>query len=388
MANTFTAIIPNVTAAFMRVGAEKASLVALAQVDFKPEQAALNQDVVIPIAPTVAGADRTPAAIFTVAADRSVTNSTITITKDRKFPFHMTGDDFQRAVQNPEFVPKSLEQAMRTARNEMHSDLAGQHINAAGYYRAGYSSSGAAVGTALTTPFATLVDLIPDAEKLLNDSLAPMGDRFLMLDTAAKSALGKLGQLIKANEAGNDALLRQGIVGQLAGFNVIWDQDVKLHTKGTVTGLLINDGAGILVGATTLTVDTGTGTILPGDILSFATVDTVNKYVVQSVVGGATPTSIVITSPIITALTDNLAVVVSGGRRNIAFHREALGLAVRLPKMPPEGDAGEHQVITDPVSGIGYRFSTYKGYGLNNYELSVAWGVKAVRPELLKILLG
>ncbi len=388
MANTFTAIIPNMTTAFQRIAAERASLVAIAQTDFKAEQAALNETITIPINPVVAGGDRTPAAVFTAAADRAVTNTSITITKDRKFPFHLTGDDVARMRQNPEFVAGSILQAMRAARNEIHSDLAGLHIAAAGHYRSGFASSGAAVGTALTTPFATTVDVLVDAKKLLNDSLAPMEDRFFMVDTAGEAALSKLGQLLKANEAGNDELLRQGIVGRLAGFNVVVDQDVKLHAVPAATGYLVNDGAGIAVGATTITVDTGTGAFAAGDVISFATVDTANKYVVASSVGGATATEITLTSPIITALTNNLAIVVTGGRRNMAFHREALGLAIRLPKLPTEGDAGEHQVVVDPNTGIGYRFSTYKGYSLNNYELSVAWGVKAVRPELLKLVLG
>ncbi len=388
MANTFTAIIPNMTTAFQRIASEAASLAKIAQTDFKAEEAALNEVVIIPINPVVVGDNRTPAAIFTVAADRAIDNTSITITKDRKFPFHLTGDDMARMRQNPEFVAGSILQAMRAARNEIHSDLAGLHIDAAGYYRSGYSSSGAAVGTALTTPFGSTIDLLVDAKKLLNDSLAPKEERFCMLDTSAEAALSKLGQLIKANEAGSDELLRQGIVGKLAGFNLVVDNDVKLHTKGTGTGYVINDGAGIAVGATVLTVNTGSGTILPGDVISFATVDTVNKYVVLSTVGGSTVTSITLTSPVITALTNGLALVISGGRRNMAFHREALGLAIRLPKLPKEGDAGEHQVIIDPISGLGFRFSTYKGYGLNNYELSVAWGVKTVRKELLKLILG
>ncbi len=382
MANTFTAIIPNLTTAFQRVGQEKASLVALAQTDFRAEEAAVNQDIVIPIAPVVAGGNRTPAAVFTVAADRAVTNTTITITKDRSFPFYLTGDDFQRAIQNPDFVPKSVEQAMRAARNEIHSDLAALHSKAAGYYSATTGSSGAATGIAGTTPFATTVGVLTDAEKFLNDALAPMEERFVMIDTAAKANLGNLGFLTKANEAGSDALLRKGIIGQLSGFNVVWDQDVKLWSPiGTGTSYVVNGSHA--AGATSVIIKTGSGTVLAGDVVTINSV----KYVVGT--GVAAAGTIVLTSGLVAAAADGDAVAINAiSRRNIAFHREALALAVRLPKLPPEGDMGEHQVITDPVSGIAYRFSTYKGYGLNNYELSVAWGTKCVRPELLKLILG
>lgn len=387
MANTFTSIIPNLTVGFQRIAAEKASLVALAQTDWKPEEAALNQAITIPINPVVVGDNRTPAAIFTVAADRAVTNTSITITKDRKFPFYLTGDDYQRMVQNPEFVAGSILQAMRTARNEIHSDLAALHIYAAGYYRDGYSSSGAAVGAAGTTPFASTIDLAVDARKLLNDSLAPQEERFLMIDGAAEAKLGKLGQLLKANEAGTDELLRQGIIGRLSGFNLVGDQDVKLHTAGAGTGQLTNGTPAI--GDVTIPYDTMTANVTgikAGDLVTFA-----GDTTVYGVLTGNTAASgnIVLTSPLLAAPADSSAItIVASSRRNMAFHREALGLAIRLPKLPPEGDAGSHQVVTDPMAGIGYRFSEYKGYGLNNKELSVAWGVKAVRPELLKLILG
>ena len=380
MANTFTPIIPNMTAAMRTVLAERASLPRMVMTDFKAEQAAVNQSVTVPFAPTVAGADRTPAATFTVAADRTVTNTTISITKDRKFPFHMTGDDFLRMKQNPEFMPLSMAQAMRAWRNEVHSDIAGLHTKAAGYYSASTPSSGASLGTAATTPFASDISLITGAEKLLNDSLAPMEDRFLFIDTAAKANLGGLGQLIKANEAGTSDLLRQGIVGQLAGFNVVWGNDVKLHTAGTGATYQLNGAHS--AGATTITVDTGSGTILAGDVVTINSV----QYVVATALSAG---SFTITSGLLTALADNVAVAVSASsRRNLAFHREAIGLAIRLPRLPDGGDAGEHIEVMDPETGIGCRFSTYKGYGLNNYELSSAWGVAAVRPELMKLILG
>jgi hypothetical protein len=205
--NVFTPILKNLTTYFQRVAAERAPLVGIAQTDFRAEEAALNQAITIPICPVVVGASRTPAATFTVAGDRTVTTTSITITKDQKYPFHMTGDDFARMSQNPEFIPKSIEQAMRAWRNEIQSDLAGLHVDAAGYYSTATPSSGAAVGTAGTTPFASDISALTAAEKYLNDSLAPLTDRYAFIDTAAKNNLGNLGQLIKANEAGSDMLL-------------------------------------------------------------------------------------------------------------------------------------------------------------------------------------
>lgn len=383
MANTLTAIMPAMTTAMLAVLSERALLPAICQADFKAEQAALNETVTIPDAPAVAGADRTPAAIFTVAADRAVGSRTISLTKDRKFPFYLTGDDYKRIRQNPEYVPSSMMEAMRTCRNEIHSDLAGLHIHAAGYYSAATPASGAAIGTAGTTPFASNIDVISDLDKFLNDSLAPLEDRFLMIDTAAKSNLGKLGQLIKANEAGTSDLLRRGIIGQLGGFNVSWVQDVKQWTPiGTGTSYVVNGAHA--AGVTTVAIDTGSGTILAGDVVTINSV----KYTVLT--GVAAAGNLVLTSGLVAAAADADTVTVNAiSRRNMAFHKSALGLAVRVPAMPPEGDsAADSQIMVEPETGMPIRLSRYKGYGLDQYEIGAVWGVKAVRPSLLKILLG
>lgn len=374
------------TTAFQRIAMERASLTRLAQTDFRAEEASLNEVVIIPIAPVVTGGNRTPAMIPTLAGDRTVTNTSISITKDRKFPFYMTGDDFARARQNPDFVPASILQAIRACRNEIHSDLAGLHVQAGGWYNTTGGVSGAAYGTAGTTPFGSAIDPAPELKKMLEDSLAPLEDRFLMIDTAAERNIGKLNQLVKVNEAGTPDLLRAGIVGRLSGFNVVVDQDVKLWSPvGTGASYVVNGTNA--AGSTSLVVKTGTGTVLAGDAISVVSGGVTTLYVVAT--GIAAAGTLVLTSGLIQAAADgDVVTVIAASRRNMAFHREALGLAIRLPKLPPEGDAGQHMVITDPQSGLGFRFSTYKGYGANEYELSCAWGVKCVRPELLKILLG
>ncbi len=267
MANVLTPVIPKVIQAFQRIASERASLARICQADASSAQLALNESVTIPIAPTVAGADRTPAMTTTASADRTVTNTTLAITKDRKFGFNLTGDDFARIRVSPDYVPASIMQALRTFRNEVHSDLADLHQYAAGWYSAGKGASGAATGTAGTTPFASAIDAAPLLQKFMEDSLAPLDDRYLMLDTAAAYNVGKLGQLVKVNEAGDANLLRNGIIGRLSGFNVIVDQDVKLWSPVGTGASYVANGVNA-AGSTSLVVKTGTGTVLAGDVIS------------------------------------------------------------------------------------------------------------------------
>lgn len=86
---------------------------------------------------------------------------------------------------------------------------------------------------------------------------------------------------------------------------------------------------------------------------------------------------------------DRVLTVFATSTRNAAFTRNAILLATRLPAIPPEGDlASDRMTITDPISGIALEFAAYPGYRMITYHVSVAWGVKVIKPEHLAIIIG
>jgi hypothetical protein len=104
-------------------------------------------------------------------------------------------------------------------------------------------------------------------------------DLQLILNTDAGVNMRVIPNLTRANEAGGDTLLRQGILLDIFGMSIRESAQVRAHTAGAGTGFLVNNGAGIAAGGTTIATDTGTGAIIAGDIMTFAA-DAVNKYVV------------------------------------------------------------------------------------------------------------
>ena len=46
------------------------------------------------------------------------------------------------------------------------------------------------------------------------------------------------------------------------------------------------------------------------------------------------------------------------------------------------------KIVTDPFSGISFLLSIYPGYHMVIVEVSLAWGVKAVKSEAITTLLG
>ena len=240
-----------------------------------------------------------------------------------------------------------------------------------------------AFGTAGTTPFATTLGDSAQVRKILDDNGAPASERSMVINTSAGAALRTLGQLTKANEAGNAMTLRDGELLNLHGFSIRESAQVNNATAGTGTSYVLNGAHA--AGATTVTLKTGSGTVLAGDVVTIGS----HKYVVAS--GVAAPGAITINAPgLLAAGSDGATVTVNAtSARNVAFSKDALLLATRLPIVPPEGDlAIDSEVITDPRSGLSFEIRVYPGYGMNLYEVRVAWGVKALKPAHMGILLG
>jgi hypothetical protein len=151
-----------------------------------------------------------------------------------------------------------------------------------------------------------------------------MNDVSLVVNTTAGAALRTLiGPTATQGQATSGILLPL--------YDMALRESGKIVTTtavGNNTGTDAADGAHA-IGATTITVKTGSGTILAGDVITFGT-DTVNKYVVTTGVNNGT--SIVIGAPgLVKALAGNEAVTIVGVcERNMAFARTAIHLAHRI----------------------------------------------------------
>lgn len=384
---TLTGLIPTIYEAMDVVSRELVGFIPAVSRDSNAERAAVNQTVRSPVVGPMAAEDLTPAAYAPDTPNQTINYVDMTIQKARSVPFGITGEE-TKALQSAGTLGTinrdRIAQALRTLTNEVESDLGGLHIYASRAY-----------GTAGTTPFGTAADLSDFAQsrKILDDNGVPQSDLHLVFDSSAAANIrGKQSGLFKVNEAGNDDLLRRGSLGDVEGFSLHNSAQVR---KGVVVGTgasATTNNAGYAVGATVITLaSAGTGTVLAGDIITFAG-DT-EKYVVASgdadVSNGGT---ITLAEPGLrkaipasaTAIT-----VIAASTRNMAFHRSAIQLATRAPAMPEGGDAADDvMIVTDPVSGIAYEFCIYKQKRQVRYEVNLAWGVKMTAPRHACLLLG
>lgn len=382
MANTLTNLIPDIYAALNVVSREMVGFIPAVTRDSGVERAAVNQTVRVPVVPAIAAANNTPGTLAPDTGDATLTSETITISKSRHAPIRINGEETKglaNAGTGTSIMQQRFEQAFRTLVNEIEDDLASLYVR-----------SSRAYGTAGTTPFGTAADLtdLSSVLQILEDNGCPSSDLQLVLSSAAWANLrGKQSTLFKVNEAGSSAMLRTGMLDTtLEGFALRNSSKVKAHTKGTGASYLVNNGAGYAVGDTAVTLDTGSGTILAGDVVTFA--GDSNKYVNATALAANVTT---LAAPGLRAtLADNVALTVGNSyRANMAFRRSAMVLATRFPAMPEGGDmADDVYPITDPYSGLSFEIAVYRQYLQVHYQVRIAWGYANVKPEHTAILLG
>lgn len=376
MANTLTALAPTLFSAAKEVAAEPFGVIGAINTSFDDKGVAKGDTVSVPVAPTRSAADFTPAATSSAGDDGTATTTGVVITKSRKVSWNITGEQL-RSLQNgstdADWVSQMVKQGMRTLRNEAE-------VDAAVAVKVGASR---AYGTAGTPPFASDLTPLTNLRKILQDNGAPLSDLQYVGDTSAGLNLRNLGIIQQAYQAGSDAERRSGAFLRQFGFQINESAGIASHTKGTGSGYLVNNGAGYAVGSTAITVDTGTGTILAGDVITFA--GDSNKYVVASALSGGVVT---IAAPgLRAAAADNAAITVGNTyTANLAFERSAVVGVMRPPLMPANPTISQMQVSDD--KGMTYLMAEIAQYGQISWELHLAWGFKAVNSEFAALSLG
>lgn len=375
MANTLTTIAPVLYSAAKEVAAEPFGMVDAINTNFDDKAVAKGDKVSVPVAPTRSASDFTPSNVTSTGADATAAKVEVEITKSRKVDWNLTGEQIRSLENggiNQDWVRQLVAQGMRTLRNEAEDDA----------WLAAKNGASRAVGTAGTTPFASDLGALVDARKVLRDNGAPMADLQFVGDTAAEANLLKLGLIQNAYQAGDDEQLRSGNLKRHFGFQLRASQGVDLHTKGTGGSYLIND-ATPTAGKTTIAADTGTGTILAGDVVTFA--GTSHKYVVNSALSGG---SFTIGNPgLVTAETDNDAITVGNSYTgNLAFERSAI-VGVMRPPLIPSNPTIRQMLVSDQF-GMTYLMLEIDQYGQRSWELHLAWGFKVVNGEFIATVMG
>lgn len=383
MSNTITNLLPDIYAALDVISRETTGFIPSVSRNSTIAQASIGDTVRVPVAPEATTADTTPGVNAPDTGDQTIDNVPVQILKSKHVPVRWNGEEtkgLQNAGTFQSIQADRFYQAMRALVNEIERDL----------YIEAYTRASRGYGSAGNTPFATAGDLSDFAGVLsiLEQNGAPKNDLQLALGHSAMGNLrGKQSSLFKVNEAGSSDMLRNGMTDRIMSMAIRHSDPIGLHIKGTGANYVTNTGSPYQAGQKTIAVDGGTGTILSGDVVTFA--GDANKYVINDGTSGAGDT--IIGGPgLQSSLSDGVAMSIGDNYTpNVAFARSAIVLATRAPAVPQGGDAAtDRMVVTDPVTGLSFEISRYAQFKQVVYHVALAWGYKAIKPAHIALLMG
>ena len=375
MANVFTSLAADIFVARDKVGRELVGAIPACTINADGTTRAAKGDTIRAAYTRAQTVNTTYAPSMTIpeGTDQTVDNMTMTLNSYASIQIPYTGEDVKHLDNGSGFQSvygDQIYQAFRALSNKMELDLL-LNIN---------NSAGNAYGTAGTTPFSSNMNDISNIRKLLVDRGMPDdGQVSGVWNTSATVNLRNLSNLYKVNEAGSNELLRQGVLLDLYGIKIRESAQVNSHTAGSAASYVLN---GVhAVGATTITVKTGTGTLLPGDVIVIGG----KKYVV--LVGLASAGAFTINSGLQKAGADGDTVTPEASYAgNVVFHKAAVELGMRAIALPHGGDAAvDRMTVQDPWSGLIFELAMYKGYQKAMIEVGCLYGTKVWKPDFCAI---
>ncbi len=389
MSNTLTATLTQILARGMVGLREQVLMTRLVNTDWSMDAKEKGEVITIPVATSMGTADSvTPAATPTAGDD--ITTETKLITLDQWYhkAFNLNDKEIGQINAKDNFMPLQMQEAFRTIAYKINETI---YDTAVGVY--GYT------GTAGTTPFAAGSEVadMTNARKTLHSQLCPRSDRRMVLDFDAEAAALNLSQISDADKRGSSETKMSGDIGRAFGFNMYGDDQVPTHTAGTASGAT-TDSTGYALGIKTVALaSAGTGTIVEGDIITFA--GDSQTYAVTSGdadVSGGGSVSFVPGLKVAIETSAHAITVKASHVMNLGFHRDAFGLAVRAPEAGMKelmgakttGDLSNMVTLNDEVTGLVMRIELIRMYKMWMFDIDCLWGTTLVSAERATRLAG
>jgi len=379
MPNTTTNILDKILAAGLVTLREAAVMPRLCNTDYQGEAKSQGDTIDIPrpviqVVSTVTASNTSKA-----AADKAPSKIQVSLDQWKMTDFHMTDKEVSEMDRNRHFVPMQVAESARALANNIDAKI---HADYTGIY--GY------VGTAGTAPFTAVSDAT-GARRELNEQLAPMSDRRVVLDPAAEDKALQLAAYRDISQTGDRSVPIEGEMGRKFGMDHFMSQNVGSHTTGSLVSAQV--GSTTAVGASSLAINalTAGGAVVVGDIFTIAG-DT-QTYVVQGAVTfvSTVEQNISINPTLKVAASDTSVVQFKGTHTvNLAFNRGAFVYVTR----PIQDSVGEmtggnpQSVLVDNQTGLSMRLEVVRQHKQNAWQFDLLYGTKLVRPEFAVRIAG
>ncbi len=364
MANQLDVIIPQILARGLATLRENIVMPFLVNRGYQAEAAQRGDTVTIPVPSAMAAVDVTAAINYTDPTDSiAPTSVTIPLDKWKKSDFTLTDKDLVEIQDG--FLPLQAEEAVKALANQVDRDLLGM---ASGFY--GFSNT-------LGQPIDGMKDLV-EARKVLNEQLAPMDPRYLVVGPQGEAEMLGIQAFHDASfGVGGEAIL-EGRITRRLGFGIAMDQNVDDLSQGSMTDcdvtgtgtnltLIVNNGDAPSVGDI---VEIGTQA---GSFVVVATDGTTSIEVYPAVVG-------TLSGADLTYPAEAGAGATYEGR--MAFHRDAMAFVTRPLSAGSEGLGTVVRSISDPESRLTLRLEISRENKQTRWCWDILYGFALIRREL------
>lgn len=375
--NTTTYIVDTLLAQGLMALRQYAIMPRLVNRAFEARAGEQFSSIDVPIPSAIAAQAVSPS--NTPPDDAGISPTKVTVTLDQWYeaPFFLNDKELLEVSSGT--IPMQASEAIKALANNVDAAIFALY---SGIYGWGGNSG--------TTPFATDLSEALASRKALNNQLAPPDPRYVVLDADGEAnALGlRIFQdaSMRAASAGGFA---EGQIGRALGADWYLDQNVPYHTAGTASGAT-TDSAGYSLGVKTVTLaSAGTGTLLAGDVITFA--GDSQTYVITTGDADVSNGGSISFEPglkvAMSAATKAITVKASH-RVNLMFHRDAFALASRPFSGADPMNIGNFASAVDPVSGLALRLEISRQHKRTRFAYDILYGVKLVRRELAARIAG
>jgi hypothetical protein len=379
MSNTLTTVIPQILAKGLQSLRENTIMPHLVNTGHDSEAGERGSTITIPVPASVTTKAVSPSSTPATSAD--ITTSSVTITMDQWYeaPFTLTDKDQMEIMKG--FFPLQAQAAIKSLANHVDQALLNLYKDIYGKY-----------GTPGTTPFASSTTDANQVRKILNQQLAPIDDRRIVLGPAAEANALDLRAFQDVSFSGDARSIIEGRLTRKLGFDWFMDQNVRDHTVGSLGGTTADpttvDGVNA-IGDSSLSANVGTTNALAlkdGDIITIAG-DTQTYVVTADTTCTAAGTATIPISPTLKVATSGAEVITLEGDGetsypvNLAFHRDCIAFASRPLKDLSVANPNIFSMI-DPISGISLRLEVDRQNKQDRWSFDILYGLAVVRPEL------
>lgn len=377
MPNNLDAIVPRILSAGLSALTENVVMPSLVRRDYDNQASLQGKTIDVPIPSGMGVAvDVVASNIPSAGTDLAPTYRQIKLDQWKKQEFSISDAEEMQIIQG--YLPSQITEAAKSLANSIDTACLGEFKNF--YGRAGLAGA---------TPFRGDVGVgvqfglgaSQAARKVLNQQLAPNdGNRYIVLDVDAEANASTLPAFANVYQSGDPNVIATGQLGLKQGFN--WNLDQNVPTHVVTQGLTSATNAVALAGSTALTVTGVTGVAKIGDLFNIA--GQTQSYVIVNVVS---PTSWEIAPRLVLpVIAGQVITVVPTHVANLAFHKDAIALALR--PIADSSGVGFMETYTDPKTGISLRLEISRQNKRTLWCFDVLFGTGTLRQELGCRILG